>query len=413
MALSPRIIENASRRMQRLGYLKLLLSQASESSSSTLKRLGTNLISTVTRRVAVSPSAELAAYLRVILAGQPDKSLLQQLDRASPSAKPTDIMVQIQDAYLSSRKLPSQRGRLVDRDSTNYPRLATSLGLLRGDLYTPLVRGQVLLNLVGPLEANAFREYNHEINPLLLSEEQRFFFLYILIGSDMDIIVPLFRQLLDMKADFADYDAGNLLPGIIRQFVKRLRQHVSSGADAIRVKRFLETADAIESWKNRQYKGQGARDETITVRLEPLVDIGVLVKDDPFAYRYRFSSPGRRLMTLLTETGADPDVDSRFFQHIINAHGLQLESLSVAGDQLSFIYDSFSRLKSPLGYAPINDVMLLAILLAIRSKRGYFEVEEGIRTVRAIQREHPHLVRFNVDRMGKLSFIKFEGPING
>ena len=405
------IIENASRRMQRLGYLKFLLAQASKSSTSNLKALGTSLISIVTRQITISPTPELSEYLRVTLSGQPDKSLLQKLGKSLSLTKPTDIMVQLQDVYLSSKKLPSQRGRLVSRDSTNYPRLGVSLGLLRKDSYAPLVRGQVLLHLLEPDEIGAFREYNLDMNPMLLKQEQQFFFLYTIIESDMHIMIPLYRHLLETKEDFADYEAGNLLPGIIRDIYKHFRQQVSTGADAIRLKQLLETADVIEQWKDKEYSGKGARDETITVRLEPLVDLGILVKDNPFAYRYRLSSLGRRLMTLLTETNNGPDIGSQLFTHIVDAYSLGLKKLSGDSDRLPFIYESYSHLKSPLGYAPINDVMLLGILLAIQAKRGYFEIQEGMQTVRAIQQKYPRLVRFNVDRMGKLNFIKFEKEI--
>jgi hypothetical protein len=406
-----RFIENASRRMQRLGYLKLLIAQASKTSTSTLKVLGNSLISSVTKPISVSPTPELANYLRVIQKGQPDKSLLQQLETSLLLEKPTNIMVQLQDVYLSSTKLPSRRGRLVSRDSTNYPRLATSLGLLRKDLFAPLVRGHLLLQLLSPEDIGAFQEYMPNINPMLFTQEQQFFFLYTIIESDMHIMIPLFRQLLEMQGDFADYEAGNLLPAIIRDIYRRFRQQVRSGADEFRLKKMLETAEVIEHWKDRDYKGKGARDETITVRLEPLVDLGILVKDDPFSYRYRLSSTGRHLMTRLTEPDHDPNIESQLFTHIIDAYNLGLEKFSDDADRLHFIYESYSRLKSPLGYAPINEVMLLGTLLAIQAKRGYFEIEEGVQTVRTIQQKYPRIVRFNVDRMGKLNFIKFEGKI--
>jgi len=405
------IIENASRRMQRLGYLKLLIAQASKSSTSNLKVLGSNLISTVTRLISIYPTPELANYLRVTIPGQPDKSLLQQLEKSLSLTKPTDIKVQIQDIYLSSKNLPSQRGRLVPRDSTNYPRLGVSLGLLRKDSYTPLVRGQVLLHLLKPDEVSTFQEYSPDMNPMLLTQEQQFFFLYTIITSDKHLIIPLYHQLLDTKEEFADYEAGNLLPGIIRNIYGNFRQQVRSGADAIRLKKLLEMADVIERWKDREYKGQGARDETITVRLEPLVDLGILTKDDPFSYRYRLSPIGRRLMTQLTKNDKEQDIKRQFFTHIIDAYSLGLGKISDDAERLHFIYESYSRLKSPLGYAPINDVMLLGILLAIAAKRGSFEIEEGMQTARTIQQKHPNLVRFNVDRMGKLNFIKFEKEI--
>lgn len=405
------IIENASRRMQRLGYLKLLLAQASKSSTSDLKILGNSLISTVTRMISISPTPELANYLRVTISGQPDKSLLQQLEKSLSLTEPTDIKVQIQDVYLSSKNLPSQRGRLVPRDSTNYPRLGVSLGLLRKDSYTPLVRGQVLLHLLKPNEVSTFQEYSLDMNPMLLTQEQQFFFLYTIIESDMHLIIPLYRQLLEAKEDFADYEAGNLLPGIIRDIYEHFRQQVRSGADAMRLKKLLEMAGVIELWKDREYKGKGARDETITVRLEPLVDLGILIKDDPFSYRYRLSPIGRRLMAQLTKNDNEQDIKSQFFTHIIDAYSLGLEKISDDAERLHFIYESYFLLKSPLGYAPINDVMLLGILLAIEAKRGYFEIEEGMQTARTIQQKYPRLVRFNVDRMGRLNFIKFEKEI--
>jgi len=407
------IIENASRRMQRLGYLKLLIAQASKSSTSNLKVLGGNLISTVTRLISINPTPDLANYLRVTISGQPDKSLLQQLEKSLSLTKPTDIKVQIQDIYLSSKNLPSQRGRLVPRDSTNYPRLGVSLGLLRKDSYTPLVRGQVLLHLLKSDEVSTFQEYSPNMNPMLLTQEQQFFFLYTIITSDRHLIIPLYHQLLDTKGDFADYEAGNLLPGIIRDIYENLRQQARSGADEIRLKKLLEMADVIERWKDREYKGQGARDETITVRLEPLVDLGILTKKDPLSYRYRLSSIGRHLMTQLTKNKNGLDIERQLFEHFVEAYSLELKTLSDDSDRLPFIYESYSRLKSPLGYAPINDVMLLGILLAIEAKRGYFEIEEGMQTARTIQQKYPSLVRFNVDRMGKLSFIKFDKEITG
>lgn len=405
------IIENASRRMQRLGYLKLLLLLASKSPTTNLRTLGSSLINTITQQIAIFPTLELTEYLRVILSRQPDRSSAQQMRNNLSDANSPEIMVQIQDVYLSSKKLPSQRGRLVPRDTTNYPRLGTSLGLLRKDSYVPLVRGQVLLNLLDPKEINAFREYNFDINPMLLSLEQKFFFLFTIIESDKHLIVPLYRQLLEINGDFTDYEAGNLLPGILRQFVGLYRQQISSGADAIRFKKFMDTADVIEQWKDREYKGQGARDETITVRLEPLVDIGILSKDDPFAYRYRISTIGRNIMIQLTETNDENYIENSLFECIIDSYKLIIKKLSNESDRLQYIYKSFLYLKSPLGYAPIKDVMLLGILLAIKDNKGYFEIQEGMQTIRSVQQKYPHLVRFNVDRMGKLNFIKFEREI--
>lgn len=411
MQISIRLIENPSRRMQRLGFLKFLIARAAKSATSNIRTLGEALITTVAKKVQMTPTPELEEYLNITLTTRADKSLPVKVKKTTEhNEKGSMVLVQLQDAYLSSKELPSQRGRLVPRDSTNYPRLATGLGLLRKDSFALLVRGQVLLQLVSFDELNAFKKYSTVINPLVITQSQKLFFLFTLLEHDEHIMLPLLRSLLDHPGQFADWEAGNMLPEIIRAVCHRFRSSVRSGTDAVRLQRLLDTANVIEQWKGKPYKGTGARDEAATVRLEPLVDLGILAKEDHFRYRYGFTSIGRRLMSELTvDENEGAHLNRVFFSKVVNAFDLDLMEFSGNDGSLYFIYQSYSKLASPLGYAPIHEVLLLGTILAIEAGKGYFEIDNGLEILKELQQQYPNVVRFNVDRMGNLNFVKFTG----
>jgi len=65
-----------------------------------------------------------------------------------------------------------------------------------------------------------------------------------------------------------------------------------------------------------------------------------------------------------------------------------------------------------LGYVPILYVCLLAGIYSIAGSAGYFEISQATDMLKALQKERPELVRFNVDRWGALTFVKFSGKVD-
>ena len=74
---------------------------------------------------------------------------------------------------------------------------------------------------------------------------------------------------------------------------------------------------------------------------------------------------------------------------------------------LEAIYDSFCVLKSPLGYAPIREVLLLAGTTALSAGQGCFDISDGLGILRTLQRNRPDVLLFNEDRWGNMMFVKF------
>ena len=395
--------------MQRLGFLKHLVARASQTSTSNLRALGDNLIKTVSSKVSVSATPSLEKYLSAILSGISHQALMSRVRNAlEQSTVGGTVSVELQDAYLSSDTLPSRRGRLVPYDWQKYPHLAVRLGLLRENSFSPLVRGQVFLALVSPAELAAFREYSENTNPFILTVEQRIFFLFTFLERDEHVLLPLYRALLPLETEFTEWEAGNLMPKIFGEIYQSFRPIARSGADTVRLQSLLETAKVIERWRDKRYSGKGARDDAATLRVEPFVDIGILTKEDPFSYRYHFTPTGRQLMSALTKAEkGEPGLDSGFFASVSEAFNLSAPPIQDPDKLLDLIYPSFVKLASPLGYAPMREVILLAAISATTTGRGCFELADGYEALKDAQREYPELVRFNVDRWGNPIFVKF------
>lgn len=408
------VFTNPDRCMQRLGFLKYLVWRASRSATNNLSSLGKELVSSVSQKVSVTLSYQLQEYIMTALTDPIYKDL-----RAIASKLPNDssdkpmVQAEMQDVYLADLGIPSRRGKLIKGDWRKYPYLALELGMLRKGTYSLLVRGQSFLSLVPEEERRVFDRpgatpFNGNSNPFRLTMPQRLLLLFSFIERDGDVLHRLYERLLTLPEPFADREAGNYLPEIYRAMAKQYRSKMRSGDDLLRVQKFLDTAEKIEAWKGKPYTGKGARELTITVRLEPFVDLGLLSKPDPFAYRYQVTYATKTFFeSLINSESTNYFLNHSFFDASNKAFNLNRKHQGNKETILPAIQKAYTVLKSPLGYVPILEVALLAGIYSITETDTYFELSESIDMLRSIQKERPELLRFNVDRWGVLTFVKF------
>ena len=405
-------LDSARRPMQRLGFAKYVISRCASTSTSSLETLGRGLVETVRRKVTVPLTPEVYTYARRRLTDRAYAPLKQELNRLGPDFDAGHtVRLEIQDTYLASSQLPSQTGKLVAGDWRKYPPLLLALGLIRPGTYSLMVAGLTLLRLTPPAEIAAFREHDPQTNPLLLDTRQRLFFLYFFLERDGDVVQPLYRALLERNNEpsetFSDREAGDLLPAIFRDLEKHYRGRARSGDELQRLQRLLDVAASIERWRGKTYTGKGAREEHITPRLEPFADMDLLDKPDPFAYRYALSPAGWVLFTAFCEAGdITAFLENDFFHTADAAFGFGTAPAE-EGRVLAHFYAAYNELKSPLGYAPIKEVALLAGIRALVDEGLRFEIAEATELLKRTQRELPYVIRFNIDRMGNLVYVKF------
>lgn len=183
-----------------------------------------------------------------------------------------------------------------------------------------------------------------------------------------------------------------------------MNARISSTEDALRVLRcivFLEASAA---------KSQGRMGRQRGVRLEVFVDIGLLEKEDPTKYTYRFTPFGTEFMRDFIQA---PNLESflmqHFFESVNQSFGCNAKPFHDCKDRfLELLLPGHNLLASGLGYAPLHETLLLTILRNLGgSQRVYFELSWGIEAVKELQRAYPDDIKFNINRQGEIRYVKF------
>ncbi len=412
-----RVLDRITRPMQRLGYLKRLVKRVTTTSTSNLENLGHDLLDTVTRKVRVSLDEHLATYIKVRLFDNAYATIKQQADAwLKNGGEPPLISMELQDLYLADARIPSGVGKLVRGDWRKYPPLAVSLGLIRAGTYSANTRVLSLLHFTPSDEQQAFQEYLPETNPLRLKREQALLLLYALIENDGEVLAPLWNQLMVQYPDgFNDRDAGNLLPEIYRVIIARHRTRLLPVEMRDRLLVLEKSADSIaQARQSEKYSGGSAREESSRVRIEPFADIGLLCKPDPFKYEYGFCDAGRTwaaaLASVETSQAIADFLANRFFTTAAAAWAIPAQPIAAPEEIVPHLQRASKAIKSPGGYAPIEELALVAGIEGLLDHGVIIEPEVARKAIIAYQKEHPYEVRFTVDRMGVLAHARFVDP---
>jgi len=415
VAVKIRILNSANRTMQRAGFLKLLCAQTARVETNDMQSLGKQFIATLLKRVRITPpfSEALRDYAKIRMMDKAYHDLRKTILGGEAGTGPVGL--EIQDLYLSDKKLPSNTGKLVEANWRFYPYLSTNLDLVKSGTYSVMTRALVLLAVTPKEEIAAFTEYDAKKNPLRLTREQAAILLYCFIDNDAEIIFRLFHQLIELSTDsFDERMAGDLLPDIIRESVNSFRDSALPPEDRERLGVLEKVAGRIAEWNGKPYTGSGSREEFVRVRLEPYCDLGLFTKPDPRRFAYRVTPGLRNLMTNWYGLDAtDEFLETRFFTTVGGLHKLKIQE-ATDDEAKTALLDAGQALKSTLGYSPITDIGLLAGIRLLFQQKRILELSRTRTLLRTWQKDAPTVVRFTVDRMGALAYVKFmPGPKTG
>src|SRR5262249_55107473 len=159
------------------------------------------------------------------------------------------------------------------------------------------------------------------------------------------------------RADFADS-----LAAACADLRTRGRRLARSGADQALLADVARWQQAVgqERKSGAQWGGGRPPDQMATVRLEPMIDLGMIEKADRYAYRYRLNAAQRSFWGQLAQS-PDPRefMRSGVIAGWMAANGHAAER---AGDLDIWraIRRAYKTLRSSLGFASFAEVILLA-----------------------------------------------------
>ena len=391
--------------MQRLGILKLIVSHASAIPLSSLSSVSDTLTRCLAKTMVVGSPIIDRTYFA--------KGMSGQTLRARPASDSGDTSndrarIELQDLYLSDTSMPSTRGRLgTPDDFLRFPQFAAALNLIRSDTAALLARGQLLTKLTPQPEIDAFYNYSEEVNPFLLTTSQSLLLLLTMLESDASVIPALYSRPPAPQRRFKDMEAGDFLPEILCSVVRAIPTRNLSVTNTLKLKGILDTAEAISARKGVRF-GKTVREQNITPRLEPFVDLGILRKPKPYAYEYELTEHGA---VFINGISGDIDVQNKLEQHFFalatKLYGLELDEINDLDVRLRVLHQAWRSLHNNTRYSSIDETGIYASIMGVEQGLGFIELKttwDSLYEARDLDRE---LLRLNIDRNGKITSLRF------
>lgn len=336
------------------------------------------------------------------------KELREYLNKG-PKRSGNANFVETQFLYLF-QGLPSRTGCLTDHSVANYdfPYLAVCTRLLRPNNYARSSFGDILFLLMSDKEKESFSSIDRINNPFILTPQQKIFFLYIFVSSDGDVQARLQEKLINLNRGFSRETAGRLLINVFQDLVDTCKRLVISGKDLQELNELRDSVNKLRCQKATSHAGP--REQLVTMRLESLVDMGILTKEFPDRYLYNYTEFG---IKFLKEFIKNKDINNflkrKFFSKVVESMGFKAKMVYDSEEIFEMILGTYKKLRGQMGFAPFEEIFLLANISHLFSKeKKYFELEMGENVLKEMQKKHPDKVMFNIDRRGSLSYLKVE-----
>jgi hypothetical protein len=232
---------------------------------------------------------------------------------------------------------------------------------------------------------------------------------YALLDSDFDFVRAAYR-VAPVGADFTRAEFADTLNEACRVLKRQWTRQARSGADRRLLARLDDWARQIDRPRRSGKEWGGGRppDQLATLRLEPYVDLGLLSRRSRTSYRYGLSEGQRRFFGAVAGAeDADQFLKRDLFSRFVEAGGVSAPSRLEPDEIWERVRNAYDILKSSLGFASFEEVVLLAIgQLLDEDESRYFEIGDGVDVIRERQRSHPRAIRFGVKRGGGLTYMK-------
>jgi hypothetical protein len=400
-----RWMDYSRRSMQRLGFLKLACGVSSPSTNQDLRRLTTRIMQRATSRsdVTASVSTRFKDYVK-------EQRLHMRYGDDVSSAE-------LQDLYLSDPDIPSRTGALTgDLKEKGYsqsvyveiPRWAIRLKLIRASGHTLTDRGKVL-NQLDPRSDQSFLEFDSSSNPLILSLAEKYFFLFLILDIDGDLIAQVAPALIASNGTFSRAEFGSWLAQSLSEILTTRLARSTRGSDRALAVKAREVINSIANQvANQTYPGSGPRESLATSRCEPLVDCGIFVRRNQSRHAYELADGSKEFFRSIKHADSMHDFISNQFGHSIgSAYNLKITSGRDL-DAKRFIAKSYLQLRQGLGYVAVRELAVFSIAQMIRDTGKVAEINDVEETILDDARQYGRRVRLVQSRRIGLPQVRYD-----
>lgn len=327
--------------------------------------------------------------------------------RGGTSHDLTGKHIEVQDAWLSDPTLPAASGAITDKVADEPVLLAAALKLVRDKNHTLTDRGRAIA-LAGHEQVEGLRSSDLAVNPFIMTPGVQVIALHALVDADFDFLQAVYAGLIERegRTRFSRMEVAMGLGETCQTLRGAWAKRARSTADRERLRRLAELATSIPKAKESKTWGGGRTpDQLATVRLEPLVDLGLLHRRDRFKYEYEIGSADPFFRELLAATSAEDFLERDLVRSLTAAWGTSPRR-ATSDEVWERITAAHAELKTGMGYASATELVLLAIARGLDDGSTYFEVGEGLGVIREQQQQEPRRIRYGGARGGGMTYVK-------
>lgn len=260
--------------------------------------------------------------------------------------------------------------------------------------------GHIASKLIEEYQTNAFKGEGLVPNPLQLSFPQRIFFLFVLLRRDGLFLVPFLKKLTTQT--------------ISRKVsVQAFMETWHEVAEKIDSRQLRKDIDGL----NASLDTHSSAELRVKAKLEPLVDLDLLQRTDPWEFEYIMTEKGRRIANskyLFPDRGAiSADELDRLLEQ--DFYKLAFETyLAPGGEPIShpqglddLVLGGYGKLTGGLGLTRIDEICILGGLIAISgTPPRVAEISQLRQRIFSLNKEDRLRYSLYVDMHGNAAYLK-------
>lgn len=400
-----RWISGSRQSMQRLGFCKMLVFD--ENRVRRVNDLSEVLQNNVENEFWVSPNDHLVECLNAIPKIDINRNISEN-----------KIKISLQHYYICRH--PSKSGWLSRDAYKEYVEgLPRYLGLL-DNTYRQTDFGQVLAKgLISQQEKEALKIVSSDINPLMLTLPQKIFFLYTLLSTDGDFLIPFLQVLSNDygKRTFSYLEAGEIIPKVLNKLINRFTGTGYTKKAREQLKQLRSALEGVEKaiTDNLEKQGSGSRREQIAIpRMEWLIDLNLAEKvaSKQGSRLYRLTPSGYRFVSIISEEydrlmkvkyaedAMNSFLDDSFFRLAGLVFQQGVSEVSQQIDLIDFIEPAYKSLCDQSEYCSIRPLLLLANAKQMDEGKPVIGYQSMLEAIEEAYRKNPERVYYTVTRTG-------------
>ena len=324
------------------------------------------------------------------------------LSRKYPDVESPRSSIELQDMFLSDRRLNSRSGSEREQTTVQTAQVVRDLGFAYPETFVRSTAGDLLVAIGEKTSILPFPNSGDSPNPFSKNPEFEIAAYFYVASSDWSMQAAVLEYFQSATRELSFYaDVSESSPDLLRAAKATLPRSLANRDEHAW---FDKQIGAADRFARRSSGLSGTTEQTLRrpienlflPRLEFMVDVGLLVKPDPSRFSFGLSENAAPVSALLR--GGTEVIEGSYFGTL--ARVFKRKVATVSSEKLIEHFSSaYQLLRNDAGYASIRESAILANSISWHFEPWRIvEIADAFKTLTGLARGPNPRVRINSDR---------------